>query len=122
MTAIEYLKAKKRMTKRDGYCGIDCKDCPLSNVNIGLDLTCGDLEEKYPEKAVEIVSKWAEENPPKTILQDFLEKYPNAELEDDGTPMIHPSSLGFTDLCNGDNDSHCVECWSRTVEEAQCRN
>ena len=58
MTAIEYLKAQNRMTKK---CGIDCDKCPLSSRNNEADCACLELEQDYPEKAVEIVEKWAKE-------------------------------------------------------------
>ena len=51
----------------------------------------------------------------KTILQDFLEKYPNAELNDDGVPKPCPYWLGYKDMpfCNR---IRCVECWNRPME------
>ena len=48
---------------------------------------CGDLQGVYPEIAVFIVEKWSEEHPPETRLTEFLEHYPNALMEDDGTPV-----------------------------------
>lgn len=124
MTAVEYLKAKNRMTKdKEGICKIKCSDCPISSYNNGFNLHCYELENKHPEKAVEIVSKWAKENPPKTILQDFLEKYPNAPLRDeDGTPRFCPFNIGYKDLCTSEKDENCKKCWNRSLEEAQCQD
>ena len=34
-----------------------------------------------------IIDKWCAEHPQKTYLQDFLEKFPNAKLDDDGEPL-----------------------------------
>lgn len=56
----------------------------------------------------------------KTILQDFLEKYPNAAIGKDGTPKICPSKLGYSDMKEcyeyfGEED--CLTRWNRAVEE-----
>lgn len=51
-----------------------------------------------------------------TMLQDFLEKFPNATLHDNGTPYCCPHDLGHKkrDKCSLDD---CVYCWNRPVEE-----
>ena len=52
----------------------------------------------------------------KTILQDFLEKYPNAPKEEDGKPMdICPYHLGYAPnkSCMKMN---CEDCWNRPLE------
>ena len=47
----------------------------------------------------------------KTLLQDFLEKYPNTPLGNDGTPLACPYLLGYVDEkgCHGD----CIDCWNQ---------
>ena len=60
---------------------------------------------------------WSQEHPRKTMLQDFLEKYPYAKLRNDGTPEgICPDILGYED---GESwcDRKCVKCWNRPLEE-----
>lgn len=81
---------------------------------------------KYPEKAISIVEKWAKEHPRKTILQDFLEKYPKAELIHNKFPEICPHSLGYATNkeCFLDTDEQfvseeCEECWNRPLEEVE---
>ena len=60
------------------------------------------------EKVIAAVEKWSEENPQKTKLMDFLEKFPNAILGENKTPFISPHLLGY---CGKDADVHaCTKC------------
>lgn len=111
MTASEYLMEKARMTKE---CRIACADCLLFGYHNGTGSGCNSFEYKHTEQAITIVQKWAREHPRKTILQDFLEKYPNAPLEIDGTPTFCPKELGYLpqgyyNHCKYD----CVSCWNQ---------
>lgn len=68
------------------------------------------------------VEKRAAENPPKTILQDLLEKYPDTKLDDQGIPCdICPSNLGFSDnpKCPSPEENICIECWGMSVDDAK---
>lgn len=123
MTALEYLKEKERMTKD---CEIDCDECPLSMVNNPKSTTCSRLEPDFPSIAISIVQKWSEEHPRKTFLQDFLEKYPKAELRYNKFPEICPYSLGYAEnrQCVLDMEERfcseeCEECWNRPLEEEE---
>ena len=55
----------------------------------------------------------------KTILQDLLEKYPNAKRGKDGVPKLCPSKLGYSDTenCSEMSFEECIDCWNRPVEE-----
>lgn len=121
MTALEYLKEKYRMTKK---CSICCADCPLSSENNTTGFACSDFQGVHPEIAISIVEKWSAEHPQKTILQDFLEKYPKAELTHNKFPEICPYSLGYAEnsQCVLDMEEQfcseeCEECWNRPLEE-----
>lgn len=123
MTALEYLKEKNRMTKK---CSISCADCPLSSENNTTGFACSDFQGVHPEIAVSIVEKWSKEHPRKTILQDFLEKYPKAELIHNKFPEICPYSLGYAtnEKCFLDTEERfcskeCEECWNRPLEEEE---
>lgn len=118
-----YFAEKLRMTKRrkiygNAYmCKIDCANCPLNSLNNGTnDMTsCSDFEALYPEKAIEIVQKWSDEHPQKTYLSELLKHYPNALLDDDGTPTgVCPRTLGLTDI--DDCDDNCIKCWNQPIE------
>lgn len=82
---VNFIKEKHKMTNN---CQIRCAKCPLSQDNNGADnkMTCYDFEERYPEKAIEIVQRWSDEHPRKTYLNGLLENYPNTRLDEDGTP------------------------------------
>lgn len=122
MDAVKYLKGKVRMMNSIGrkkwICsGAVCADCPFSYKNNGKNLNCSAFEAEYSEEAVAIIEKWAAEHPQKTMLQDFLEKYPNAPLSKiDGTPIICPYKIGYEEQYLDCNDIGCVKCWNRPIE------
>lgn len=123
-----YFKEKKRMTKTKKYvCEIDCDDCPLSSSNNGIDISCASLEANYPNKAIEIVQKWSDGHPQKTFLTDFLEKYPNAPLEENGTPRFCPYDLDLGYMTKedcymmtkedfDDCSQYCKQCWNTSIK------
>ena len=69
MEFVEVAKAKARMCASI----MKCTSCPLSNFNNETGLNCETLINECPEKAEEIIMKWAEENPVKTNRQVFEE-------------------------------------------------
>lgn len=103
MDAVEYLKARERMNK-GGF-------VPITT----------DFEKNDAERAVEIVEKWSKEHPRKTILQDFLEKYPKAPMDEKGFPKdVCPFALGYEeDDCGVYFADKCFDCWNRPLEEEE---
>lgn len=65
----------------------------------------------------------SKEHPLRTRLQDFREKYPNAEVYPDGQPVICCARLGYRKYCGKSfDDNHkefkvCFNCWNMPVEE-----
>lgn len=114
---INYLNEKLRMTKRakDGRCKLDCSNCPLCSTNNNKGLLCTDFEVLYPKEAVKAVQEWSNANLQRTYLTEFLEHYPNAKLNDAGTPksVLCPHYLGLNDI--GDCQRSCVECWNQPM-------
>jgi len=113
---MEYIKAMETKQRvHDKYFN-RCTACPLHAMNNGIKCGCDSLIFKYPEKAEEILKKWDKENPVKTFLSDFLEKYPKAPLSESGAPTnICPHYLGYCkDSCDDFND--CLKCWNRPLE------
>lgn len=93
MEFVEIMKIKRRMCKTDES---ECTECPFDIENNGVKLLCEEFMSEYPEKAEEILKRWAEDHPQKTVLLDFLEKYPNAELNEEGVPKyIGTYALGY---------------------------
>ncbi len=109
-----YFAEKARMTEN---CRIACVNCPLSVYNNGEKITCTRYETKYIDRAMEIVQKWSDEHPQKTLLDDLKEKYPNYNIGNDGVPIFCPYELGYEGCevyrqCS----AKCVECWNRPYE------
>ena len=115
-----YFIEKMRMTKRtrgEG-CKIKCSECPLSSQNNGTSecMSCITFEMYYPQRAISIVQQWSDEHPQRTYLSEFLEHYPNAQLDDDGTPEnICPCCLGWMDINDCGMDHSCAECWNQSI-------
>ena len=113
MDAVKFLREKKRMCEPL----ICCVGCDLGYHKQEADMDCATYVQEYPEEAVAIVEKWSQGHPQKTILQDFLEKYPKARLRDNGTPRdVCPYSLGYEEH-KGCCDGRCMKCWNRPLEE-----
>lgn len=116
-----YFIEKLRMTKRtrgEG-CKIKCSECPLSSQNNGTSdefMSCVTFEMLYPEKAIEIVQKWSDAHPQKTFLTEFLKNYPNAPLNDNGTPdSLCPYDLGLNEKAKCGEDDGCTKCWNQPI-------
>ena len=120
-----YLSERRRMTKQQavGVCKLNCANCPLSEKNNDMDISCSTLEILYPEKTVAIVQKWSDEQPQKTYLSEFLKHYPNAELSH-GVPKACLKKLGVVSGCaktkEGDLIS-CYTCWNQAIEESESK-
>ena len=115
---FNYLIERRRMLnsigRTMGRCSnISCSNCPLFIERKGKIPHCADME--YPIEATEIVRKWAEEHPRKTMKDVLLEKFPNAQLDSSTQrPLVCASDLGFcTDCPSVDN---CEICWNTEVE------
>lgn len=116
MDAVEYLKAKTRMS---GGCFYEnCYECVICISNNGRDLDCVEMERQYPDEAVKLVEKWAKEHPAKTYKSVFLEKFPDAAKED-GVPVTCVVAVfGEKKKPEGCyNSITCSDCWNREVEE-----
>lgn len=111
--AINYIKEKARLTEN---CTISCGACMLGASNTGENMECYVFENNMPEKAVEIMQKWSDENPVKTRREDFYEKFPNAPTAECGLPDLCVASIGYHDIsrrCDGNED--CVKCWNEPI-------
>ena len=70
-----------------------------------------------PEQAVEIVEKWAKENPVKTYTGVLLEKFPNTELNDYEIPMICIRRIFGSRNFECSSMSDCADCWNQEYKE-----
>lgn len=66
--------------------------------------------------SIDKIIQWSKDNPRKTRLQDFLEKYPNAEVDEYGIPSSCAGELGYcSSNCPG--SLLCSKCWNEPVEQ-----
>ncbi len=113
MDAVKFFKEIERMCKvyRDNpYGERDCKECPLE---ISVD-ECMRVDMEESEKIVEIVEiveRWSKEHPVKTYKDDFLEKFPKAQVPYGVCPKnVYGIEI---DCLNRD----CPDCWNEPMEE-----
>lgn len=86
-----------------------------------MDVKCYVFVMQEPEKCMEVMKKREEEHLRKTIVQEFLEKYPDARINNRGIPPeLCPDDLGYSraEKC-GTGNNICVKCWNRSLEEAK---
>lgn len=112
MDAVKFLKERKRMCQ--SFRGTSCDGC-LIHKERGK-LLCFEFFEKHPEQSVAIVEKWSKEHPQETRLTEFLKHYPNALMEDDGTPEVCVNELGLN-RDEGCVAMNCIRCWNTPIEE-----
>lgn len=123
-----YFTERKRMCDKRTR----CSTCPIGSILNGKKKSCGVFENDYPSEAIDIVQKWSDEHPPKTLLTEFLKSYPNAEMNSDGFPSnIVPCNLGLIerkDICKNrclyyyDKGHPCYDCWNTPIKESEKNN
>ena len=121
MEFVEVMKTERRMCRTIGM----CKYCPLSSSNNGTSIICGDVIKDRPERAEEIITKWAKEHPAKTNRQIFIEI-----MQEKFGDAFNPNKLqvileehGCT-LFNENCDGNCKTCdqyyfWDKEYEEVE---
>lgn len=104
---VNFLKEWRRYCggRRCGYCNLsEHNECGFPACQV----------KDFPERAVDVIQKWSDENPVKTRLDDLLKKYPGVVVESGGNPTFYPAALGYCnncDLCmHGDGDTLKL-CW-----------
>ena len=116
MDAVEYVKQRKRMC--DYYTHNNCSKCPAFSCE-----ECGGLN--GISTMVPIVEKWVKEHVAKTRQSEFLKKWPDAEIGDDGLPSVAPCQLDVRFIHGKSQDDCekrgvCNKCrcdfWLREVE------
>ena len=88
-------------------------------VTDGKELHYEEFEIEHPIEATEIVRKWAEEHPQKTMKDILLEKFPNAKLDSiTQRPLACAFTLGLRPKCTPSGD--CFKCWNTEVKNDVC--
>ena len=99
MTAVEFLKERKRMCVYYESCG----ECPMQKIKGDRTLACSYFCFDYPEEAVAVVQKWAEQRPANTRQSKFLKIYPNAAMND-GAIKLCPQDLNTKINCRATSE------------------
>lgn len=112
MDAVEYLKTMRRLCKSQA----NCPECPLhekfqeDGYVYGYVYCIADVKE-YAEKAVQIVEQWGKEHPIKTRQSEFLEKFPDAPInEGDGILCVYPCYVEGAKKIGCANGKGCNDC------------
>lgn len=111
MHAVKFLEEWKRMCVNEERCA-DCNAfsvCPYPKAYFPY-------MQIDPASVFPIVEQWSAAHPRKTRLQDFLEKYPDAEIDpDENTPFgTCAARLGYLRIDDCQND--CAKCWNTPLE------
>lgn len=114
---IEKWHKMCRFHTSEGTCQKTCKFHTVFGVNRDC-IPVHRMDENDVRKAELLLEEFEREHPPKTMAQDFFEKFPNAPKHNGGEiPIVCPYYCGYTDesTCLGNID--CVSCWNRPLEE-----
>ena len=113
---VIFLREWRRMC--EFYDGDECfESCPMNGIANNKYLSCTDVAQKNPERAVKIVQKWSDEHSVKTRLDDLLEKYPKAWMEANSS-VVAPWKLGYCRNCSkcSLNGRLLPDCWGEPVD------
>lgn len=120
MDAVKFLKERHRMFKMAGGLekGFTCDGASCENCAFRIKTEPFCLEDLQDYEGMEAkLEEWIAENPKRTYKQDFLEKYPNAKLYEEGYPMVCFGNLGYKEVTEEFcMETKCVECWNRSME------
>ena len=107
---IDFLLERKRLCDSQ-HNGIEpCDECPLEDI--------GDEQSNVEiiKSAISRLQKWSDKHPKKTYVQDFLEKFPNARIGDDGLPAVCRMEVYGT-RCPSITGDKCTMCWCEPMEK-----
>ena len=115
---VTVMKERMRMCK-DANKDSRCTNCGLARIKNRSNLTCYVYIERFPEEAEKIIMDWAAGHPAETMKDRFFKMFPNAELDDEGTPKCCPSHLGWEEIYRCNDFETCLQCWNRLYEEKE---
>lgn len=115
MDVLTFLKEYSRMC--NSYVSEwNCHGCPRAT-----EATCEitDLGPEGIKKLISDVDQWSKKHPQKTRLQDFLEKYPNAPVDGNGTPQACCEHLGYCTKSCDPFELTCKDCWDIPIGDGE---
>lgn len=124
----EVMRNYHRMCETAGMCGNcafnkaieEITDEEVRRKNL-LDIRitlCTECMEYLPDKAEEVIQRWAAEHPekPKTTMLEVLKEHFPGAVQNDGQPHICPDSIFECDY-DGCGKISCAECWNRPAPD-----
>ena len=99
MDALEFLRERKRMCNLCKH----CEGCPLKRAGCGLGTSASD--EEY-EKIIATVEHWSKEHPRKTRQSVFLERYPEAKIDNTGVLDVCPTLIVYS---HRTDEGECID-------------
>lgn len=117
MEVIEFYKTLRRMCHFYlEYLESRCAGCPLEKFEKCNITAYTDTE--IMREIVSAVEDWASKNPPKTRLEDLMEKYPRAHLSISGRPEFCCACLGYCNNCyKAVTADDCAKCWNTPIDD-----
>lgn len=118
---INFLHELKRLCGSYDECVANAankEDCPMFGI---CKLTYSKIRAEEVKTAIETVQKWSDEHQKKTYAQDFLEKFPEAQRNWDGVPLVCRKRIyggihsATSEGC--DDTKACYRCWNKPMEE-----
>lgn len=100
----------------------ECKDKECDECGFYLDcIRCGmGFSANFsPERFIETVDRWCTENPVRTYLQDFSEKFPNAKIYESGVPCSVCRDTVYRGIYHDHCEKSCVDCWTEEMPEEE---
>ncbi len=105
MDALKFIEERNRMC--DYYLGGNilsgCAECPA------FENSCSSSFRSVTEEYIAVVEQWSQEHPRKTRQDSFLEMFPTAKMDNDGSVDVCPAKVdakqrdpdgqGCGDLC-----------------------
>jgi hypothetical protein len=113
MEFVEVMKHKQRMCNSVGVCW----HCPLFTNNNGSNIICEEFIRTYPEKAEEIIMKWAEKHPIKTNKDKFDEIFSDFPVDIERMTEQCKYDCPNYPNCYGCNRKEAIEFWDKEYEE-----
>ena len=108
MDVKEFIRQRNRMCRKyNGMGSTTCGACPAAVYSC---MNMDEIEEENFE-LIDVVEKWAKENPPKKMRAEFLKLFPNAQLEN------CPPRFCIRVLIGEYKDEQCLNCCEKHWKE-----
>jgi hypothetical protein len=114
---IDFFAEAKRLCDSRTGCTADAankEQCPLFAFCEHPVITRG---AEYAKKLIENLQKWSNEHAKKTYKQDFLEKFPEAQRNRDGVPLMCKKRI-YGGKCP---ETECDECWNEPMNDEETK-